>query len=87
MGKRIFRTLIKKEHKLGGNTYVEGRLSGIQYVVCCKNIELQYAQIGIEEGTVLLTMCTPKQYEKFSKIVEELYPGLCEFNYYRKESE
>lgn len=82
----IFRTLIKKDHKFSDNDYVKGRITGIEYIVCFNgDIEraqdLGFAHVHFEDGILLKTICTKRQYEKFSKLVETMYPGLCEFDY------
>lgn len=78
-------TLIKKDHTRLSNEYIAGRISGIGYVVSgCKR---GYANMQVKEGYVYRHEFTIDEYEKFMMIVEELYPGLCEFNYQMKESE
>lgn len=77
MEKREFTTLIKNEHMKGSEEYVLGRISGIQYCTC--ECEKGYAIVKVEEGYLLTAEFTRKQYEKFTKIVEELYPNLCKF--------
>lgn len=87
MEKRLFWTLIKYNHKLGDNKYVRGRISGIQLVLCEKNSEdeLIFANMRTEEGVILRTITTQTNYDKFTKLIEELYPGLCIFDYMRDE--
>lgn len=81
MDKKIFKTLIKKDHKLGENKYVHGRISGFQSVICNEHPEGMYATISSDKGLLLLThRCTAEQYEKFRIRVAEEYPGLCEFD-------
>ena len=80
MGKKYeISTLIKRKHELGENTYVRGRVSGIQSVICEE--DKTFANCEIDEGFVLTTKCTPEQYDDFMDCVEEYYPGLCEFDY------
>lgn len=79
MDKKIFKTLVKDNHKFGRNAYIRGKISGIQFMVC--DINKTYANEGIEGGILYTCECTPEQYEKFTKIIEEHYPGLCIFNY------
>lgn len=86
MEKTTFKTLVRADHKLGGKSYVFGRISGIQYVVCDTGClytkERLLSGTGRNEfGNILKTVCTAEEYEKFATIVEEQYPGLCVFNY------
>ena len=79
MEKKIFKTLVKDNHvKFGRNSYIRGRISGIQYVVCDKDT---YANKSIDGGIIQTCKCTPEQYEQFTEIVDKMYPGLCIFNY------
>ena len=86
-----FMTLIKKDHEIKRwnclNDYVVGTIRGIQYVICHEPGESEFAHIRINEGLILTTDCTKEQYQHFSDIVEELYPGLCEFYYTKDEEE
>lgn len=79
MEKHVVKTLIKKDHKLGGNVYVRGKISGIQSVMCPREIE--FGNGMIEEGFILVTECTVDQYDDFMNFVENMYPGLCIFDY------
>ena len=72
-------TLIKGVHKHGNNEFILGRISGIGY--CMSECVRGFANIGIEEGIIYKHKFTEDEYEKFSKVIEELYPGLCVFNY------
>lgn len=81
--KYLIKTLIRKDHKLGNNAYVRGRISGIQSVICPRKIE--FGNGRNEEGFILVAECTPEKYDDFMNTVENMYPGLCKFDY--KESE
>lgn len=86
MEKKVFNTLIKKDHKFGENEYVHGRISGMQEMICDGNNngvdEPGYAMWHIPGvGEVLVTYCEPEKYESFKNLVEKHYPGLCEFDY------
>lgn len=80
MDKKIFRTLIKKKHKLGEKEYVFGRISGFQSVICNEVVDDGYPNKLTDEGLLLTTKCTEEQYAKFRIRVAEEYPGLCDFN-------
>ncbi len=82
---KLFATLIKKEHKLGENNYVIGRINGIMEILC------NGKRNGIDEpviagrsipgvGELMLTQCEPEQYESFKDLIERHHPGLCEFD-------
>lgn len=77
-------TLIKRNHdKFGDNAYVMGRISGMQLVIC--ECDDKFPITEIEEGHILTTKCTLKQYEDFMNLIEKHYPGLCEFDYKLKK--
>lgn len=82
MEERIFKTLIRKDHKLGENEYVEGRISGIMFCLCADLAKNKgYVNKVTDKGIILSVMTTPDKYKKFCGVVKELYPYLCEFNY------
>ena len=85
MDKKIFKTLIRKDHKLGGNKYVYGVVNGIRFAICEDGESIPFGNGEIDEGRIVMTRCTPEVYEQFTKKVEEVYPGLCIF-YYEEES-
>lgn len=82
MEKRIFKTLVKAKHKNGRNKYVRGRISGIQRIMCVGDYKKEFANTHIiGTGIMMETECTSEQYDAFAKVIEELYPGLCIFDY------
>ena len=87
MEKRIFKTLIKDNHKFGNNPYVRGRISGMAYVLF--GCDKQCAHIRYEnlDGVLFRYNGLPEEYEKFKEVVESCYPGLCIFDYNLEESE
>lgn len=77
---RKFYTFIKKEHKLGGMLYVQGRIHGFMTLICEEDQGIP-SGIGVSEsGTIFVTETTEEKYAKFKKVVEKHYPGLCEFD-------
>ena len=84
MEKRRFRTLIKADHKFGGNAYIEGRIIGMAYVLCEVYKTTPHGTQRCDEGFKFLVECTDEQYERFVAMAEDNYPGLCIFDY--KES-
>lgn len=81
MEKRLYKTLVKANQKLGNSEYVRGRISGIEFVICEGVVDASYATRVDEKGHILTTKCTADQYERFRMLVAEMYPGLCEFDY------
>lgn len=78
-------TLIKYNHKFGCNKYVMGRISGIGYLL--SDFCSRYSITKDDNGFILAHDFSADDYDEFVQIVEELYPGLCVFNYQMKESE
>lgn len=74
-------TLIKYNHKFGGNEYIKGRISGIAYSICGFNRKNEISNTRIDNGDVLECKFTVDEYDTFINIIEELYPGLCIFDY------
>lgn len=83
MENKIFKTLIKADHKLGGNQYIEGRISGLMEAICHENPgkDILYGKGKNELGMIHMTKTSEERYDKFIEIVEQEYPGLCVFNY------
>ena len=77
-------TLVKRNHKFGGNDFVRGRISGIAY--CMQGYKDVYPNEECDEGMIYITKMTPIEYDDFINIIEKLYPGLCEFDYKMKRS-
>ena len=86
MDKQEVLTLIKRNHKFGGIEYILGIITGIGYVE--SGYSKKSVKMIIDEGYVYKDEFTPDEYDKFINIIEELYPGLCKFDYkLKKESE
>jgi hypothetical protein len=84
---KTFYTVVKFDHKLGGNSYVRGRIHGIMEAICCENPG-EEVLMGIGDfdlGAIYPVKTTTEKYERFAEIVEKSYKGLCIFDY--KESE
>lgn len=76
-----YKTKVKNDHKIyGQNEYVLGRISGLQYAYCGGDPKIGYAVMRGEEKTIFTAECSEEQYERFKTVVEEMYPGLCEFD-------
>ena len=83
MEKRIFVTRIKRNHKLSGNEFVIGKISGIQHMFNSpEDGEItEFAIVAHDDGSCdLRVACSETRYKVFVGIVEKLYPGLCEFD-------
>ena len=86
-GQRFY-TLVKKDHiKYGGNKFVLGKIEGFKELLCDYDFANEGGRLGMypmhrdsNNNRVLETVCTPEMYEKFTRLVELHYPGLCVFN-------
>jgi hypothetical protein len=79
----LFETLIKNTKDVTpkhwrNNAYIRGRISGISLAICGGNLRPYRREKG---GYVQVVVCEPEKYVEFKKLVDECYPGLCEFNY------
>ena len=82
METRYFNTLIKHDHKFGENKFVRGVITGIRYALLHYDKKIELSNVLMEDtGNVIIpAVCTAEEYEKFKTLVEERYPGLCEFD-------
>lgn len=80
-----FDTLVKKDHKFGGNDLVLGRILGFKEMICDGihdgHHEPTWGMKPTEEGRIIRTVCTPDKYVEFADRVKMHYPDLCLFNY------
>ena len=68
--------------RISSNDYVIGRIMGANYVICNGVPDKGWAVVGDGDGThIFNTECTAGKYAAFAEIVEEMYPGLCIFDY------
>ena len=82
MEKELFWTLVKGDHKLGGNEYVTGRIHGFMTIICDMRHKPMHVNIGLYNGsTVMAVLATKEKYEEFKTCVEKYYPGLCLFDW------
>ena len=77
--KYFINTLIKRDHKFGGNEYIIGRIDGIGYILSEEH--KAKALMVTEEGTIYSNVFTAQNYDKFINIIDKLYPGLITANY------
>ena len=82
---RKFYTLVKENHKFGGNDYIRGKIHSYKELICdgerdglTKPAFAWNIISGV--GHAIATECTQEQYDHFSQMVEKHYPGLCEFD-------
>ena len=80
MDERLFKTKINKRHKLYSD-YVVGRISGMQFMACESSADRRFAVKDMSDCKIMATECAEAQYLYFASIVEDHYPGLCEFDY------
>lgn len=83
---KIYKTLIKRDHKLGGNDYVQGVIYGILRVMCVGK-KIPYGHGETEAGLIIPVKCTRRQYKKAAKMIEKDYKNVCIFDYKDNESE
>lgn len=94
MGNKKFKTLVKKYYlsrngkKVKCNDYILGKISGIACVLFKEEsnryaIIRQYDDNNRAIGDILTHVTTQEQYDEFTKIVDDLYPELCIFDYKR----
>lgn len=79
--KRIYWTKVNGANDRFGenNKYVRGRINGFMEVLCGRNYTPTF--LDPENGDAHISVkCTEEQYQVFRKLVEERYPGLCEFD-------
>lgn len=78
---KVFDTLVKEGHKLY-NDYVRGRITGIAYMICDERKDACRPCMIIDGiGYVFTLRCTQEQYDRLTKVIEDMYPDLCEFNW------
>lgn len=73
-------TMVRGDHKLSGNKYVLGKISGIADVIFGDKNMYCWQSHEKENVRYFTVHSKPWKYEKFKKRVEEFYPGLCEFD-------
>ena len=82
MEKRIFKTIVRADNKFGDSEYVRGRISGIQLAMCDEDPKNGFVWSYVPGvGDMIKTECTPEKYDAFTKVIENLYSGLCIFDY------
>ena len=82
MEKQDIKTGFAIEHAFN-NEYVRGRISGIAFMMFARKEpdSIGFAWLRHEDGYWEMTVRgTKKQYSSFRKLIEKLYPGLCEFD-------
>lgn len=88
MDKTSFRTLFKNEglNALCMPEYERGRIAGIMYACCFDDEEDEDLNKGATtvseecDGELVTVRCTEERYTRFKRLMEDGYPGLCEFN-------
>ena len=82
MEMRQIRTLVKADHKLGGNQFVLGRISGAMAAMCKEEpTSLEFGIGACDQGAILTTETTDAKYKNFTNAIENWFPGLCVFDY------
>ena len=94
MEKKKIRTKINLEYtspkgtNVQTNHYIRGRVHGFMTALCGDEKHYGNGVLTNEEGEVIgyvmKTYATDEQYEQFKQLVEQQYPGLCEFDIMNK---
>lgn len=80
-------TLIRGDYKFQvPEEYILGKIAGIGYMICGQSRGYTMRRIK-DKGAIYEKEFTVDEYDNFMNIIEELYPGLCEFNYQVKNKE
>ena len=83
---RMYFTLVKRDHKLGGRGLVLGRIMGYKELLCDgeRNGRTKPAfpiTIDDDGNAIIASICTQELYDVFTAMVELHYSGLCIFDY------
>lgn len=83
MGTRIIKTLVKREHPLGIDKYVLGRIVGAMAVMCKEDpaMGIEFGRGVCDRGSIIVTETTDEKYKAFAEVIESWYPALCIFDY------
>lgn len=58
-----------------------GKLIGAEHALCKKGDKHYYHFITDNRGDkIMIVECTEPQYRQFCKVVEEMHPGICDFD-------
>ena len=79
---KVYKTLVRNDHHLGGNEFVLGKITGIMYAMCNmpnggKTFGIADCLAGGTVGKLLMTECTAEEYNRFALTIDVLYQGLC----------
>ena len=83
MKTRKIRTLVKRDHALGKDEYVLGRIVGAMAAMCKEDPAegLEFGRFRCEKGWIVMTETTEEKYEAFASVIDSWYTGLCTFDY------
>jgi hypothetical protein len=87
MEQKVFNTFVRTSNVK--DDYIEctvGNIARVLAGVCGKTEDVIHKvavthKITDESGVLLTTRCAQADYNRFVEGIEELYPGLCEFDY------
>lgn len=77
MEKLRVEVMIMKDHKLGDNDYVRGRINGIIDCICETYNDRHYANRETTVGTIMTNHATIEEYVKLKSRLTRSYPDLC----------
>lgn len=83
MDNKRFMTIAKRGY-IGNEMHAFGVIHGLQIAVCDHNKKgFGYDCELFNDFCIFVTDTTQEQFDKFRKMVETIYPGMCEFKEYR----
>ena len=65
--------LMQKDHKLGDNEFVKGKISGMFECICRTEEKHRYALRNFSFGTVFTAKATAEEYVELKSMIEECY--------------
>ena len=71
---------IAKRHNINNEFYVFGLIHGIQIALCDLDLSKSLDCEMFKDNVMYITDTTENRYDTFRKMVETIYPGLCEFD-------
>lgn len=79
MENKQFITFAKRNY-IGNELYVFGIIHGLQIALCDEDLQHSLDCEVFPNKVIYVTNTTQEKYDVFCKMVETIYPGLCEFN-------
>lgn len=80
LGSRLYKTMVRNDHKLSGNDYVYGKISGIADAIFGGKKLTSWYSHKDDRTRYFEVYSSPLKYWLFRKKVEKIYPDLCDFD-------